>query len=453
MTQKPKTPSGTRDFLPMEMVRRNYIFDTIRSTFILHGFEQIETPAMEQLSTLLGKYGEEGDKLLYKILNSGNPFENISCHDWQEVSKNICEKGLRYDLTVPFARYVVQHRNDLVFPFRRFQIQPVWRADRPQKGRYREFFQCDIDIVGSKSLYHEAELIEIADEIFHKLDIGVTIKINNRKILTGIAHYVGCTDKLIPLTIAIDKIEKIGFDKVKEELIGCGFGEESVKKLYPLLYLQGSTEEKLASLEKVLQNIPEGLAGIMEIREIFSTIQHMNLHNAVELDLSLARGLHYYTGAIFEIKAKSVSIGSISGGGRYDELTELFGLSGMSGVGISFGLDRIYDVLLQLDKFKVLNINGTDILFLNWGAEVQPYILCLIRELRKKGIRTEYYSEAIKIGKQFDYANKRKIMWVGIVGSHEASSGTIKIKNMETGEQITVEKEKFLAAPGSYISI
>ncbi len=440
MSQKPSTPSGTRDFLPIEMVRRNYIFDTIRSIFLSHGFEQIETPAMENLSTLLGKYGDEGDKLLYKILNSGNPFEGLSQElshaKTHELINFLCEKGLRYDLTVPFARYVVQHRNDLVFPFRRFQIQPVWRADRPQKGRYREFYQCDVDIVGSTSLYHEAELIEVADEIFRKLEISVIIKINHRKILGGIAEYIGYPDKLTVITTAIDKIDKIGFDKVCEELRVAEINNTAIEKLRPLLYLQGSNREKLDILNQYLSGSEEGLQGIAEIGQLFDMVERMNIENTLELDLSLARGLSYYTGAIFEIKAKDVAMGSISGGGRYDNLTTLFGLNGTSGVGISFGADRIYDVLLQLGLFDNLQSSVTDILFLNFGTEVQSYVFDIIRKLRHDGKKVEYYPENIKIGKQFDYANKRKIGWVGIVGIEEMESNTVKIKNMESGEQV-----------------
>ena len=405
MAQKPSIPKGTRDFGPAEMAGRNYIFDTIRSVFKKYGFNPLETPSMENLSTLLGKYGDEGDKLLFKILNSGDAFSKVQPEELENsnaLSLKVCEKGLRYDLTVPFARYVVQHQNELAFPFKRYQIQPVWRADRPQKGRYREFYQCDVDVIGSKSLINELELVQIVDEVFAKFGINVCIKINNRKVLQGLAEVIGHPDKLIDITVAIDKIDKIGLDAVKGELMARGIDEKGIATIEPVLVLSGTTEEKLAAMKGILASSEAGLKGVAELEELFGYISVAGIKQEVEIDLSLARGLNYYTGAIFEVKAKDFAIGSICGGGRYDDLTGIFGLPGMSGVGISFGADRIYDVLQGLDKFPKEAIGGTKVLFSNMGDAEVAYTLPIIASLRAQGINCEIYPDKTKLKKQFD---------------------------------------------------
>ena len=437
MAQKPSIPKGTRDFSPVEMMRRDYIFNTIRGVFRLNGYSPIETPAMENLSTLLGKYGDEGDKLLFKILNSGDYAAKLQPSELTEASK-ICEKGLRYDLTVPFARYVVQHQNDIVFPFKRYQIQPVWRADRPQKGRYREFYQCDVDVIGSKSLLNEVELVGIVERVFEKLGIAVTLKMNNRKILYGIAEVMGHADKMIDITVAIDKLEKIGLDNVKAELAERGIEAEAIERLQPILELSGTTAEKLATLREVLANSPTGLMGVDEMQTIFDCVATMGYTLDVELDLSLARGLNYYTGAIFEVKAKDFAIGSICGGGRYDNLTGIFGLNDVSGVGISFGADRIYDVMVGLDLFPAEIGCSTKVLFTNLGeAEAMAALKC-VNTLRGAGISAEIYPDAAKMKKQMEYANRRAIPYVAIIGSNELEQGVVTLKNMTSGEQTTV---------------
>ena len=437
MAQKPSIPKGTRDFSPVEMMRRDYIFNTIRGVFRLNGYSPIETPAMENLSTLLGKYGDEGDKLLFKILNSGDYAAKLQPSELTEASK-ICEKGLRYDLTVPFARYVVQHQNDIVFPFKRYQIQPVWRADRPQKGRYREFYQCDVDVIGSKSLLNEVELVGIVERVFEKLGIAVTLKMNNRKILYGIAEVMGHADKMIDITVAIDKLEKIGLDNVKAELAERGIEAEAIERLQPILELSGTTAEKLATLREVLANSPTGLMGVDEMQTIFDCVATMGYTLDVELDLSLARGLNYYTGAIFEVKAKDFAIGSICGGGRYDNLTGIFGLNDVSGVGISFGADRIYDVMVGLDLFPAEIGCSTKVLFTNLGeAEAMAALKC-VNSLRGAGISAEIYPDAAKMKKQMEYANRRAIPYVAIIGSNEFEQGVVTLKNMTSGEQTTV---------------
>ena len=437
MAQKPSIPKGTRDFSPVEMMRRDYIFNTIRGVFRLNGYSPIETPAMENLSTLLGKYGDEGDKLLFKILNSGDYAAKLQPSELTEASK-ICEKGLRYDLTVPFARYVVQHQNDIVFPFKRYQIQPVWRADRPQKGRYREFYQCDVDVIGSKSLLNEVELVGIVERVFEKLGIAVTLKMNNRKILYGIAEVMGHADKMIDITVAIDKLEKIGLDNVKAELAERGIEAEAIERLQPILELSGTTAEKLAILREVLANSPTGLMGVDEMQTIFDCVATMGYTLDVELDLSLARGLNYYTGAIFEVKAKDFAIGSICGGGRYDNLTGIFGLNDVSGVGISFGADRIYDVMVGLDLFPAEIGCSTKVLFTNLGeAEAMAALKC-VNSLRGAGISAEIYPDAAKMKKQMEYANRRAIPYVAIIGSNELEQGVVTLKNMTSGEQTTV---------------
>ena len=437
MAQKPSIPKGTRDFSPVEMMRRDYIFNTIRGVFRLNGYSPIETPAMENLSTLLGKYGDEGDKLLFKILNSGDYAAKLQPSELTEASK-ICEKGLRYDLTVPFARYVVQHQNDIVFPFKRYQIQPVWRADRPQKGRYREFYQCDVDVIGSKSLLNEVELVGIVERVFEKLGIAVTLKMNNRKILYGIAEVMGHADKMIDITVAIDKLEKIGLDNVKAELAERGIEAEAIERLQPILELSGTTAEKLATLREVLANSPTGLMGVDEMQTIFDCVATMGYTLDVELDLSLARGLNYYTGAIFEVKAKDFAIGSICGGGRYDNLTGIFGLNDVSGVGISFGADRIYDVMVGLDLFPAEIGCSTKVLFTNLGeAEAMAALKC-VNSLRGAGISAEIYPDAAKMKKQMEYANRRAIPYVAIIGSNELEQGVVTLKNMTSGEQTTV---------------
>ena len=437
MAQKPSIPKGTRDFSPVEMMRRDYIFNTIRGVFRLNGYSPIETPAMENLSTLLGKYGDEGDKLLFKILNSGDYAAKLQPAELTEASK-ICEKGLRYDLTVPFARYVVQHQNDIVFPFKRYQIQPVWRADRPQKGRYREFYQCDVDVIGSKSLLNEVELVGIVQNVFEKLGINVTLKMNNRKILFGIAEVMGHADKMIDITVAIDKLEKIGLDNVKAELLERGIEEAAIAKLQPILELSGTTAEKLDTLATILADSPTGLLGVEEMRTVFDCVAKVGYTLNIELDLSLARGLNYYTGAIFEVKANDFSIGSICGGGRYDNLTGIFGMPDVSGVGISFGADRIYDVMVGLDLFPAEIGCSTKVLFVNLGDAEAAASLCAVNALRGAGISAEIYPDSAKMKKQMEYANRRAIPYVAIIGSNELEQGVVTLKNMNTGEQNTV---------------
>jgi len=440
MAQKPSIPKGTRDFSPNEMARRNYIFDTVKKVFQLYGFQQIETPAMENLTTLMGKYGEEGDKLLFKILNSGDYLSSVNSDELigansTKLTTKISEKGLRYDLTVPFARYIVQNQNDIVFPFRRYQIQPVWRADRPQKGRYREFYQCDVDIIGSNSLLNEVELIQIVDHIYRDLALRVVIKINNRKILAGIAEAIGEADRIVDITVAIDKLDKIGIEKVNEELIQKGVAQEAILKLQPILHLRGTNSEKLDQIEKVISMSPTGLKGIAEMRTIFEYLAAMKLESDIELDLTLARGLNYYTGAIFEVKSADVAIGSITGGGRYDDLTGIFGLSGVSGVGISFGADRIYDVMSQLDIFPKDAMASSKVMFVNFGEKEESYCLPLLATLRKAGISSEIYPDSDKMKKQMVYANRKGIRFVALAGEAEIEKGMVNLKNMETGEQ------------------
>lgn len=440
MAQKPSIPKGTRDFSQQEMAERNYIFDTIRSVFRKFGYSQIETPAMENLSTLLGKYGDEGDKLLFRILNSGDAFANVDMD--KPLAPQVCEKGLRYDLTVPFARYVVQHQNEISFPFKRFQIQPVWRADRPQKGRYREFYQCDVDVIGSRSQLCELELVQIADEVFNKLGINVIIKINNRKVLSGLAEVCGAPDKIIDITVAIDKLDKIGLDAVKAELKEKGLGDQAIAILEPVLCLQGSNEERLQAMRTILAGSESGQKGLDELEQLLGYIAAAGIGNRVELDLSLARGLNYYTGAIFEIKAADYSIGSISGGGRYDNLTGIFGLPDMSGVGISFGADRIYDVLKALDKFPQSLGSSTTLLFANMGQAECAYILPLSIALREKGLSVEIYPDSSKLKKQFDYADRKHIPFLSICGQSEIDSATIQIKDLQSGEQRSFGKDE-----------
>ncbi len=448
MAQKPSIPKGTRDFSPIEMGKRNYIFDTIKSVFHLYGFQQIETPAMENLSTLMGKYGEEGDKLLFKVQNSGDYFkkltdEELLSRDAAKLSSKFCEKGLRYDLTVPFARYVVQHRQELSFPFKRYQIQPVWRADRPQKGRYREFYQCDADVVGSDSLINEVELMKIVDEVFRRFNVRVSIKINNRKILSGIAEIIGQLDKIVDITVAIDKLDKIGLDNVNLELAEKGIPQDSIEKLQPIILLSGSNEDKLEQLGTILSESEIGLKGVQESQEILSTLKSLGMHNEIELDLTLARGLNYYTGAIFEVKALDVQIGSITGGGRYDNLTGIFGLPNVSGVGISFGADRIFDVLNQLELYPQNTVDQTQLMFVNFGTKEASFCLHVAQKLREVGIRTELYPESVKMKKQMTYANNKQIPFVALVGESEIESGLITLKNMETGEQSQLSVEDF----------
>ena len=440
MAQKPTIPKGTRDFSPEEMAKRNYIFNTIREVYHLYGFQQIETPAMETLSTLMGKYGEEGDKLLFKIQNSGDYFsgicdEELLSRNAAKLASRFCEKGLRYDLTVPFARYVVMHREELTFPFKRYQIQPVWRADRPQKGRYREFYQCDADVVGSDSLLNEVELMQIVDTVFSRFGIRVCIKINNRKILTGIAEIIGEAEKIVDITVAIDKLDKIGLEHVNAELRDKGISDEAIAKLQPIILLSGSNDEKLATLKQVLAASETGLKGVEESAFILNTLQAMELKNEIELDLTLARGLNYYTGAIFEVKALDVQIGSITGGGRYDNLTGVFGLSGVSGVGISFGADRIFDVLNQLDLYPREAVNGTQLLFINFGEKEAAFALQALKQAREAGIRAEIFPDASKMKKQMSYANAKKIPFVALVGENEMAEKKVTLKNMTSGEQ------------------
>lgn len=440
MANKPSIPKGTRDFGPIEMAKRNYIFDTIKRVYALYGFQQIETPAMETLKTLMGKYGEEGDKLLFKILNSGDYLNKIDDTTLLErnvlhLASQLCEKGLRYDLTVPFARYVVMHREELQLPFKRYQIQPVWRADRPQKGRYREFYQCDADIVGSDSLLNEVELMQIVDTVFTQLGVRVQIKINNRKILTGIAEVIGEANKIVDITVAIDKLDKIGLERVNEELRENGISEEAIEKLQPIISLQGTNDEKLDIIAHVLANSEVGLKGVEEIRFILTTLSNMHLRNEIELDLTLARGLNYYTGAIFEVKALDTPMGSITGGGRYDNLTGIFGMPGLSGVGISFGADRIYDVLETLNLYPKETVSATQLLFINFGEKETAYCLPLIGQVREAGIRTEIYPDKAKMKKQMSYANAKNIPYVALAGDTEIGMNKVTLKNMETGSQ------------------
>ncbi len=445
MAQKPSIPKGTRDFGTMEMAKRNYIFNTVRRVFELYGFRQIETPAMENLSTLMGKYGEEGDKLLFKILNSGDFLHGMTADEVANTSTlklaaKFCEKGLRYDLTVPFARYVVQHREELSLPFKRYQIQPVWRADRPQKGRYREFYQCDVDVVGSNSLLNEVELMQITDRIFTDFGVRVQIKINNRKILTGIAEVIGEADKIVDITVAIDKLDKIGLEAVNEELRQDGISEAAIEKLQPIIKLEGTNAEKLKTISRVLEGSEIGQKGIEEMQFVLQTLgayedNNGSLNNELQLDLTLARGLNYYTGAIFEVKALDVQIGSITGGGRYDNLTGIFGMPGLSGVGISFGADRIYDVLNQLDLYPKEAVNGTQLLFINFGEKEIAYCMPIAQKAREAGIRTEVYADSVKMKKQMSYANSLGVSFVALVGENEMSEGKVTLKNMTTGEQ------------------
>lgn len=446
---KPSIPKGTRDFTPAEMAKRNYIFDTIRSVYALYGFKQIETPAMETLQTLLGKYGEEGDKLLFRVLNSGDYLTKVSDEQLAErnslaLSSKICEKGLRYDLTVPFARFVVMHRDEIQLPFKRYQIQTVWRADRPQKGRYREFYQCDADIVGSDSLLNEVELVQIMDTVFQRLGIRVQIKINNRKLLSGIAEIVGEAEKIVDITVAIDKLDKIGLDKVNEELRADGISEEAIAKLQPVITLSGSNEEKLKVMEDFLASSEVGMKGIEELRFILNSASQVDLKNELQLDLTLARGLNYYTGAIFEVKALDTPMGSITGGGRYDNLTGIFGMPGISGVGISFGADRIYDVLNTLDLYPKEITTDTQLLFINFGEKETCYCLPVVAKARQNGIRTEMFPDAAKMKKQMAYANANAIPYVALAGDDEIQKGVVTLKNMETGEQKQVTPEQLI---------
>lgn len=449
-TVKPSIPKGTRDFSPVEMAKRNYIFDTIRNVYSLYGFRQIETPAMELLSTLMGKYGEEGDKLLFKVLNSGDFKAGILPSQWQEENANklaaeLCEKGLRYDLTVPFARYVVQHRGELQLPFKRYQIQPVWRADRPQKGRYREFYQCDADVVGSNSLLNEVELMQIVDTVFTRFGIRVCIKLNNRKILTGMAEYIGFPDKITEITTAIDKLDKIGIDNVREELADDGLDNTAIEKLQPLFEIQGNTEERLTAISKMLQDNETGMKGVEECAFVLHTLSKQDMKSPIEFDLTLARGLNYYTGCIFEVKALDVEIGSITGGGRYDNLTGIFGMPGLSGVGLSFGADRIFDVLNQLNLYPQETTTGVQLLFINFGPTEAAYCLHLAAKTRQAGIRTEIYPDSVKMKKQMSYANALGASYVALVGEKEMEEQTVSLKNMTTGEQQAVTVEQLIA--------
>lgn len=445
---KPYIPKGTRDFGPEEMAKRNYIFNTIREVYALYGFQQIETPAMETLHTLLGKYGDEGDKLLFKVLNSGDYLkgitdEELDARDTLRLQTKLCEKGLRYDLTVPFARYVVMHRDELQLPFKRYQIQPVWRADRPQKGRYREFYQCDADVVGSDSLLNEVELMQIVDTVFTRLGVRICIKINNRKILTGIAEVIGEADKIVDITVAIDKLDKIGIDKVNEELKEDGLPDEAIAKLQPIISLQGSNDEKLDTIAEVLRTSEVGLKGVEECRYILNNLKQVGLNNEIELDLTLARGLNYYTGAIFEVKALDTPMGSITGG-RYDNLTGIFGMPGLSGVGISFGADRIYDVLNALDLYPKEAVNGTQLLFINFGDKETAYCMPIVAKARRAGIRTEMFPDKTKMKKQMNYANAKHIAFVALAGDNEIEQGKVTLKNMTTGEQHLVSPDELI---------
>jgi histidyl-tRNA synthetase len=440
MANKPSIPKGTRDFSTDEMLKREYIFDSIKGVFKLYGYQPIETPAMENLSTLLGKYGEEGDKLLFRILNSGDFLAGVTPGDlvnqeYSKLSSQICEKGLRYDLTVPFARYVVQHREEIIFPFKRYQVQPVWRADRPQKGRYREFYQCDVDVIGSDSLLNEYELVRIIEEVFSRLGISILIKLNNRKVLSGIAEYIGEGGKITDITVAIDKLEKIGIDAVNNELREKGISQAGIEKLQPVLALKGTSEEKLTGLEKVLSGSETGMNGIAELRKLFSYIELDKLRGTVELDLTLARGLNYYTGAIIEVKSTDVAIGSVCGGGRYDNLTGVFGMNGVSGVGISFGADRIFDVMTQLDLFGKIKSSSTDVLILNFGEEEVKFGIKILKELYSLDVSAELYPDPVKLKKQISYADSRKIPYIIMAGEEEIRSGEIAIKEMSSGEQ------------------
>lgn len=449
MAQKPSIPKGTRDFSPVEMAKRNYIFDTIRSVYALYGFQQIETPAMETLQTLMGKYGEEGDKLLFKVLNSGDYLSKISDEELAEknslrMAAKLCEKGLRYDLTVPFARYVVMHRDELQMPFKRYQIQPVWRADRPQRGRYREFYQCDADVVGSDSLLNEVELMQIVDTVFTRFGIRVQIKINNRKILTGIAEVIGAADKIVDITVAIDKLDKIGLDNVNKELADNGLSSEAIEKLQPIISLSGTNEEKLDTIKNVLSDSEIGLKGVEEIRFILDTLKVVGLNNEIQLDLTLARGLNYYTGAIFEVKALDTPMGSITGGGRYDNLTGIFGMPGISGVGISFGADRIFDVLNTLDLYPKDAVASTKLLFVNFGDKETAYCLPIVNKARLAGIQVEMYPDSVKMKKQMTYANAKQIAFVAMAGETEIAEGKVMLKNMVTGEQKMVSPDELI---------
>ena len=450
MAQKPSIPKGTRDFSPLEMAKRNYIFDTIKQVYQLYGFQQIETPAMETLGTLMGKYGEEGDKLLFKVLNSGDFLNKVSDEELQErnalhLAAKLCEKGLRYDLTVPFARYVVMHREELQLPFKRYQMQPVWRADRPQKGRYREFWQFDGDIVGSDSLLNEVELMQIVDAVFSRFGVRVQIKINNRKILTGIAEVIGAAEKIVDITVAIDKLDKIGLENVNAELREDGLSEEQIEKLQPIISLEGTNDEKLDTIAEVLKESETGLKGVEETCYILDTLKTLGLKNEIQLDLTLARGLNYYTGAIFEVKALDVQIGSITGGGRYDNLTGIFGMPGISGVGISFGVDRIFDVLNALDCYPKDAVNGTQLLFINFGEKETAYCLPAVAKAREAGIRTEIFPDASKMKKQMSYANAKQIAFVVLAGENEMAEGKLTLKNMLSGEQQLVTVEELIS--------
>lgn len=449
MANKPSIPKGTRDFGPEEMAKRNYIFDTIKSVYALYGFQQIETPAMESLQTLMGKYGDEGDKLLFKILNSGDYLKKVSDEELSErnplkIQTKLSEKGLRYDLTVPFARYVVMHRDELQLPFKRYQIQPVWRADRPQKGRYREFFQCDADVVGSDSLINEVELMQIYDTVFAKFGIRVQIKMNNRKILTGIAETIGEADKIVDITVAMDKLDKIGLDGVNAELRESGISEEAIQKLQPIISLDGTNDEKLSTIREVIAGSETGIKGVDEIQYILDTLKGYDMQNEIQLDLTLARGLNYYTGAIFEVKALDTAMGSIGGGGRYDNLTGIFGMPGLSGVGISFGADRIYDVLNALDLYPKESVTGTQVLFINFGEKETSYCLPIVAKARKAGVRVEMYPDSTKMKKQMSYANAKNIAYVALAGEDEINAGKITLKNMATGEQQLVTAEELI---------
>jgi len=449
MAQKPSIPKGTRDFSPVEMVKRNYIFDTIKEVFQLYGFMPIETPSMENLSTLMGKYGEEGDKLLFKVLNSGDYIskvrpEVLDARNSVKLTTKISEKGLRYDLTVPFARYVVQHRNDITFPFKRYQIQPVWRADRPQKGRYREFYQCDVDVVGSNSLLNEVELIQIVDEVYKRLNLNVLVKLNNRKVLAGIAEIIGEADRIIDITVAIDKLDKIGLDNVNKEMLEKGIPQEAIDTLQPIILLSGSNTEKLNKLKDVLSASEVGMKGIEELETVFNYLNDLDVTTEVELDLTLARGLNYYTGAIFEVKSKDMEFGSITGGGRYDDLTGIFGLKDVSGVGISFGADRIYDVLEQMDRFPAETVNTTKVMFVNFGEKEEKYCLPILAKLRTNGVKSEIFPGSAKMKKQMNYANDKHIPFVIMVGETEMEEGLLSLKDMETGEQIKLTPEALI---------
>ena len=450
MAQKPSIPKGTRDFGPEEMAKRNYIFNTIKDVYALYGFQQIETPAMETLQTLMGKYGEEGDKLLFKILNSGDYLNKVTDEELSErnplhLASKLCEKGLRYDLTVPFARYVVMHREELQMPFKRYQIQPVWRADRPQKGRYREFYQCDADVVGSDSLLNEVELMQIVDTVFTKFGVRVQIKINNRKILTGIAEVIGEADKIVDITVAIDKLDKIGLDNVNAELKADGISDEAIEKLQPIISLEGTNENKLNTIAKVLEGSDVGLKGVEETKFILDALKVTGLNNEIQLDLTLARGLNYYTGAIFEVKALDTPMGSITGGGRYDNLTGIFGMPGLSGVGISFGADRIYDVLNALDLYPKEAVNATQVLFINFGEKEAAYCLPFVAKARKAGIRTEIFPDKAKMKKQMSYANAKNIPYVVLAGENEINEGKLMLKDMQTGEQTLITIDELIA--------